>query len=137
MKLPDHRRLFHQFAVELPLFFNGFQIIIFHLMIGGNFFIASAISAQRLAKRKMDVQRNTIGVVLLMETFNKQGLPFVCSHLLIPERNCWITCITGHRLIVLPNQYWVYNTFHNNTKIFLCCSLKHDVCYLKIDIGQK
>ena len=82
-------------------------------MIGCNSFIAAAISAKRFAKRKVNVQADTIDMVLLAELWRENRFPLLHINCFIPKRHSRITGISWNRLVVFAYQQRInYFTFH-------------------------
>src|SRR5690242_9683910 len=100
MQFSYYRHLIHQLKIELPFLEDGINIIIFHGMIGGNFFIATTISAQCFAKRQMKVKAYTAIFILLQKIFPEILLSLEIRRQFIPERNGWVTCVAWNRGIV-------------------------------------
>ena len=70
-------------------------------MLGSDLFIAAAIGAERLAKRQVYIQTDTLGRVPGVKLLPEKSGPFVPVQPLLPERNGWITGIAGNRQVIL------------------------------------
>jgi hypothetical protein len=54
----------------LPFFQEPFDVWFFNLVVGGDFFVATAVGAQMLAKRQMDVNGDTF----MLQAYNGTDL---------------------------------------------------------------
>lgn len=104
MQLPDHGGLLHEPPIQRPLPFNGQQVFFLHRMVGGDFFVAAAVGAKRLAERQVYIEADAVDVVLLRKFLHKQVLPGAGGQALVPKRNGRIAGITGQGPVVFAHQ---------------------------------
>jgi hypothetical protein len=73
-------------------------------MIGGYFFIATAVCAQRFTKGEMQVNTNATAFILRLKLLLKSSCPLLYGYMVVPKRNRWVTGITGNGHIVFMQQ---------------------------------
>jgi hypothetical protein len=73
-------------------------------MIGGDLFIAAAISAKRFAKWQVNIDADTLGCIMFTELVCKLLLPSFTVQVIAPERNSRVARIPGHRLVIFSDE---------------------------------